>query len=128
MPSNIFILKDLIHVIRKKRLDSIIFHQDNAPAHTTVHTHLEIELLGFERFPHPPYNPDLAPMDFDIFPKLKSALQGIKFHDFGELKRATVTLNAFRFLDTDWCQSVYDKWVARIKKCVHLDSVYFEKE
>lgn len=65
-------------------------------------------------------------MDFAVFPKRKSALRGIKFHYFGELKRAT--LNAVRSLDTDWCQSVYDKWVARQKKCVHVDGVYFEKE
>lgn len=87
--------RDLINAIRKKRpelyrqLDSIIFHQDNAPAHTAVQTQLEIELLGFERLQHPPYSPDLAPMDFAVFPKLKSALRGIKFHDIEELKRAT---------------------------------------
>lgn len=39
--------------------------------------------------------------DFAVFPKLKSALQGIKFHDFGESNIAT--LNAVRSLDTDWC-------------------------
>lgn len=57
--------------------------------------------------PHPPYSPDLAPVDFAVFPKLKSALLGIKFHDFGELKRAI--LNAVRSFDTDLCQSVYDR-------------------
>lgn len=123
---------NLIHAIRKKRpelyrrLDSIIFHQDNAPAHTAVQTQLEIELLGFEWLQHPPYSPNLAPMDFAVFPKLKSALRGIKFNDFGELKQAT--LNAVRSLDTDWCQSVFDKWVAHHKKCVRLDSVNIERE
>lgn len=58
------------------------------PAHTAVQMQLEIELLGFERLQHPSYSPDLARMDFAVFPKLKSKLCGVKVNDFGELKRA----------------------------------------
>lgn len=76
MHSGISTTRDLTNAIRKKKaelyqqLDDIIFHQDNAPAHTAVHTHLEFELLGFERLQNPPYSPDLASMDFAVFPKL----------------------------------------------------------
>jgi hypothetical protein len=27
---------------------------------------------------HPPYSPDLAPCDFFLFPKIKSALKGVR--------------------------------------------------
>ena len=52
--------------------DRIILHQDNAPARRAESTQIEINLLGFEIFEHPPYSPDLAPMDFRVFPELKS--------------------------------------------------------
>ena len=59
------IRRDLIHAIRKKRpalaknMENLILHQDNAPSHTDERTQLEIDVLGFNRFEHPPYSPDL---------------------------------------------------------------------
>jgi hypothetical protein len=58
-----------VQALRKKRpqlassLDHVILHQDNAPAHTSQKTQLEIDLLEFQCLKHPPYSPDLAPMD-----------------------------------------------------------------
>ena len=124
--------RDLIQAIRKKRpelsqqLENVLFHQVNAPAHTAATTQLEIGLLGFDHVTHPPYSPDLAPMDFAVFPQVKAELRGIKFTEFCELKRAT--LNAVRRLDEVWCRNVYNKWIQRHRKCIELDGVYFEKE
>ena len=124
--------RDLIQTIRKKRpelsqqLENVIFHQDNAPAHTTATTQLEITLLGFDKITHPPYSPDLAPMDFAVFPHVKAELRGTRFSDFCELKRAT--LNAVRRLDEQWSKNIFNKWIQRHRKCIELDGVYFEKE
>ena len=122
--------RDLIQAIWKKqpdlsqKLDNVLFHRDNAPAHTAADTQLEILLLGFDRIVHPPYSPDLAPMDF---PHLKAELRGTKFHEFSELKIAT--LNALKKnLGSDWCRNVLDKWARHHTKCVELDWIYFEKE
>lgn len=126
------IRRDLIQAIRKKRpdlsvnLENVLFHHDNAPAHTATMTQLEIGLLGFDQVQHAPYSPDLAPMDFAVFPHVKAHLRGTRFNNFSELKCAT--LNAVRKLDRDWCTSTYDKWVQRHMKCVRLNGVYFEKE
>lgn len=74
--------RDLMHALRKKRpilaanKENIIYHQDNAPSHTAEQTKLELDLLGFSRISHPPYSPDLAPMDFALFPYLKAELRG----------------------------------------------------
>ncbi|VVC41648.1 Hypothetical protein CINCED_3A017741 [Cinara cedri] len=38
-----------------------------------------LEKYGWERLKHPPYSPDLSPPDFDLFPKLKEPLRGIRF-------------------------------------------------
>jgi hypothetical protein len=35
---------------------------------------------------HPPYSPDLAPCDFRLFPKLKTALKGHRFSDTANIQ------------------------------------------
>lgn len=104
----------------------MILHQDNAPAHTAATTSLEIQLLGFETLLHAPYSPDLAPMDFAVFPLIKSQLRGIKFRNFTELR--TATLRIISGIESDWYSKVYDKWVDRQRKCVGCNGEYFEKE
>ena len=47
-----------------EQIETVIFHKNNAPAHTTAVTRFEIILLGFDQITHPPYSPYLAPMDF----------------------------------------------------------------
>ena len=37
---------------------------------------------------HPPYIPDLAPMDFEVFPYIKSFLRGMRFDNLSELRQA----------------------------------------
>jgi len=69
--------------------DRIILHQDSAPAHRAKSTQLEISLLGFEILEHPPYSPDLAPMDFRVFPELKSQLRGKHFDSADDLVKHT---------------------------------------
>jgi hypothetical protein len=38
-------------------------------------------------FPHPPYSPDLALCDFDLFPKLKMKVKGRRFETVSEIQR-----------------------------------------
>lgn len=51
----------------------------NAPAHSSG---VVCEFLAKQGIPlssHPPYSPDLAPIDFILFPKLKIAVKGTRF-------------------------------------------------
>jgi len=57
----------------------VLFHHDNAPAHTSAFAKAKLVELGYELLPHPPYSPDLAPCDFFLFPNLKKSLAGQKF-------------------------------------------------
>jgi histone-lysine N-methyltransferase SETMAR len=58
----------LVQALRKKRpYLAANLDQDNAPAHTSQTTQLELDLLRFECLKHPPYSPDLAPLDFAVF-------------------------------------------------------------
>jgi hypothetical protein len=45
---------------------------------------------GFEIHSHPPYSPDLAPIDFFLFPKLKAKVRGKRF---GSNKGVTEAVN-----------------------------------
>lgn len=122
---------DLLHALRKKRpghaenLENIWLHQDNAPSHTAKHTQVDIDILGFQRVQHPPYSPDLAPLDFAYFPKLKSHLRGKRFADREELQYSIRSFN--RTLGKQWFARVFDKWVQRHRKCIENAGEYFEK-
>ena len=109
-----------------ENFENIIYHHDNAPAHTSSATRLEIELLEFQLLDHPPYSPDLAPMDFSVFPYIKSQLRGRKFENLFELK--TATMNIITKIDTEWYSNVFSKWVYRHEKCIQCGGEYFEKE
>jgi hypothetical protein len=54
-------------------------HQENAPPHTVTITTLELDVLGFNRLLYSAYSPDLAPMDYSVFPVIKSELRGTRF-------------------------------------------------
>ncbi|KYN07121.1 hypothetical protein ALC62_01929 [Cyphomyrmex costatus] len=41
---------------------------------------------------HPPYSPDVAPCDFNLFPKVKNIMQGEYFVDVDTIKRETTKL------------------------------------
>jgi len=55
---------------------NVLFHHDNAPAHTFALAKAILVELGYELLPHPPCSPDLAPCDFFLFPNLKKSLAG----------------------------------------------------
>jgi len=105
-------------------LYDVVFHQDNAPANRAASTMLDISLLGFEVLEHPPYSPDLAPMDFRVFPEMKACLRGRKFDSVQELRRAT--RDAIRSFSPDWYLATFNMWVYRHQNCVSI-SDYVEK-
>jgi histone-lysine N-methyltransferase SETMAR len=78
----------------------VILHQDNAPAHTSQTIQLELDLLGFKCLKHPPYSPDLAPMDFAVFPYIKSFLRGQRFNDLPELRQVRAVWRMLQTLES----------------------------
>jgi len=49
----------------------ILYHDDNAPSHTSLKAMAKLNQLRFELIAHPPYSPDLAPSDYYLYPNLK---------------------------------------------------------
>ena len=69
------------HLAKKK----VLFHHDNALAHTSAVATAKLVELGYELLPYPPYSPDLAACDFFLFLNLKKSLAGQKFESNEEV-------------------------------------------
>ncbi|GFW37561.1 histone-lysine N-methyltransferase SETMAR [Trichonephila clavipes] len=54
----------------------VVFHQDNARSHTSLVTRQKLLQLEWDTMPHPPYSPDLAPLDYYLFRSLQDFLDG----------------------------------------------------
>ena len=121
--------RDLVRALHKKRpgvdLCDFILHQDNAPPHTAASSQLEIDVLGFQRLSHPPYSPDLAPMDYRVFPEIKSELRGLRFDSAQDL--VTEIMKIVSSFDKQFYIDTYDKWISRHRKCICTGGDYVEK-
>lgn len=85
-----FLMNSLRPALRKKRkslLDAtpLLLH-DNATCHKSHRVTSLITSYSWEVLPHPPYSPDMSPPDFDLFPKLKEPLRGVRFYDLDDLE------------------------------------------
>ncbi len=64
----------------------VLLHHDNAPAHKALLTRARLVETGVKLLRQPPYSPDLAPVDFWLFPRLKQVLWGQRFTNVNQLK------------------------------------------
>ena len=75
----------------RKVTKGFLFLHDNAPAHQALATQKKPAYLGFQCLHHPPYSPDLAPLDYHLFPELKKQLKGPHFLSDAEVIAAMET-------------------------------------
>lgn len=123
------VLTRLRDAVRRKRPDlwassAWQLHHDNAPAHSSHLVQAFLAKHGVVQVPQPPYSPDMAPCDFFLFPKMKTALKGKRFQSREEIK-----VNATRELKSisqAAFQKCYEQWVGRWEKCVGAQGCYFE--
>ena len=106
-------------------LQGVLFHQDNAPAHSLTVAMATICDCGFEIVSHPPHSPDLTPSDFYLFPNTKKILADGQFANDSEVMGAVK-----EFLWTQEKEFVSNKikvpqhrWI----KFVSLNGDYVEK-
>jgi len=109
------------HLVKNK----VLFHHDNAPAHTSALAKAKLVELGYELLPHPPYSPDLAPCDLFLFPNLKKLLAGQKFASNKEVAAATEAY--FADLEKTYFSDGLKKLEHRWVKCIKLKGDYVEK-
>jgi hypothetical protein len=114
------------HKMNKRRgmlSRGVVMLHDNAHPHTATITQDLIATFGWEQFDHPPYSPDLAPSDFNVFLYLRTFLGDRLFHD-DEVKEAVNTWFASQVA------SFYDAGiqqpVPRYDKCLNNGRNYVE--
>jgi len=87
-----FLEHNLRPALRKKRRHFLqnppIILQDNARPHAAQAVADLFDRWGWEVLYHPPYSPDLSPCDFDLIPKMKEPLRGIRFRTVPEILQA----------------------------------------
>jgi len=101
-----------------------LFLHDNTPAHRPLATQKNLAYLGFQCLDHPPYSPDLAPSDYNLFPGLKKQMKGRHFSSEAEAIAA-----AESWLDlqqSEFFLSGLQKLEQRAKKCTELRGEYVE--
>ena len=69
---------------------SWILHHDNAPAHIALSVREFLATKQITVLEHPAYSPDLAPIDFFLFPKVKEILKGRHFDDTDDIRSNTM--------------------------------------
>ena len=73
--------------------------------------------LGFHFLDHPPYSPDLAPLDYHLFPGLKKQLNGLHFSSDAVIFAALAWLDGQH---SEFFLSGLQKLEQRTKKCIEL--------
>jgi histone-lysine N-methyltransferase SETMAR len=68
-------------------LKKVRFSHDNARPHIAKSTREKLLELGWDILVYPPYFPDLAPSDFQLFLSMNNALQSESFVDDDHLKQ-----------------------------------------
>ena len=89
------LMVQLTDILKEKRLGKVtkgvVFLHDNSPAHRAIATQKKLAYLGSQCPDHPPYSPDLAPLDYHLFPGLKKQLKGRHFSSDAEFIAAAET-------------------------------------
>ena len=106
-------------------MKSVSILHDNARSHAARQTVTLLQRFGWEINTHPPYSPDLAPIDFHLFPKLKEYLSGMRFNNDDDVKDEVQ-----RFLNSmamNWYDMNIRKLPIRLQKCFDRNGDYVEK-
>ena len=96
------------------------FHQDNVPVYNSIFVAAYLIKMGIKTVPQHPYNPDLAPCDFWLFPKLR----GCRYETIEKMKEAVT-----KVIDTlthEDFHGALKKLLERYNKCIAAGGDYSE--
>ncbi|GFU82523.1 putative mariner transposase [Trichonephila clavipes] len=94
---------------------SWIFHQDNALAHYALSVKRFLAKYSIPVLENLPYSPDLAPCEFYLFPKGKSALKGTRFESVEAVKEKAARV--LKELTKDGFQHCFQQWKIPMERC-----------
>lgn len=102
-----------------------LLHHDNAPAHSALVVQEFLASHNIATVPHSPYSPDLAPLDFYAFPKVKTRLKGHRYSSVEEVQKATTAV--LKDVFSQGAQGCFEQWVNRWRRVIELDGEYCER-
>ena len=94
------------------RVHGIKLLHDKAPAHKSATVQEYLKESGLDVLDHPPYNPDLSPCDFWLFPRLKEMLAGHRFESRYGIGSAVYQCQ--QHIPKEDYRAAFRKWVDRI--------------
>jgi histone-lysine N-methyltransferase SETMAR len=103
--------------------DFFLLH-DNAPAHKAASFCQFLTPKIVRTLYHPPHSPDLSPLDYFLFPKLKMKLEGLHFADVATIQ-VGVTDELNRVQKEEFSEA-FKKLYERAKACIYAIGAYFE--
>jgi histone-lysine N-methyltransferase SETMAR len=95
---------------------NILLHFDNATPHTAGETLGFLKSHRMKRAPHPAFSPDLAPSDFYLFGKIKTALMGSEFASEKELLDGVLAV--ISAISREELEAVFEDWLSRLDQGV----------
>ena len=127
---NVNLLNELRTAIREKRRGTlskgVLLQQENARVHTCKVAMDAVGRNRYELIPHLAYSPDLAPIDFFLFPNLKKDIRGLQLRSDEDV--VTAVEEWVNGKDRDFFSSGLMALEHRWCKCITLDGNYIEKE
>jgi len=116
-------------VVRRKRPElwenqTSMLHDNNAPTYASLLTRSCLAKHQTFIVLHPPYSPDLAPVDFFLFPKLKTTLKGRRFQIIEEIQESAI--RELRAITESAFQEASQQRKKRWKRCIASRGNYFE--
>ena len=98
---------------------------DYAQPHTAHATVKLLERWGWDFLEHPPYSPDPALSDFNLFPNMKKHLRAKRFKSHDDVKRKVQIW--LRGQDPTFYLQDCEKWISCLDKCLNREGDYVEK-
>ena len=96
------------------------FQQENASVHNSIFVTDYLTKMGIKTVPQPLYNPDLAPCDFWLFPKLR----GCRYETTEEMKEAVTKV--IDMLKQDDFHEAFQNLLELYIKCIAAGGDFFE--
>ena len=83
-----------MHANRPDLLENrVLILHDNARPHLGKDVRELLDGYSWEVLPHPPYSPDMSLLDFDLFPKLKISMRGVRFSTLEDLSASVTNMS-----------------------------------
>lgn len=123
------VMQRLREQIRRKRPDLweanswILHHNNNLPSHTAEIVNEFLFYNSTNLIEQPPYSPDMAPVDFFLFPKLKSPLRSTRFDSLDDIK--DITRKVLDSIPEKAFRKCFDDWISRWHNCIISGGAYF---